>query len=69
MKAVILAGGFGTRVRPLTYLNPKPMLPLVNKPFMNRFISWIRSHGIKDIILSTGYLPNVFENYFKQERS
>jgi NDP-sugar pyrophosphorylase family protein len=65
MKAVILAGGFGTRVRPLTYLNPKPMLPLVNKPFMNRFISWIRSHGIKDIILSTGYLPNVFENYFK----
>ncbi|MCL6086994.1 MAG: NDP-sugar synthase [Actinobacteria bacterium] len=64
MKAVILAGGFGTRIRPLTYLNPKPMLPLVNKPFMHNFISWIKSHGIKDIILSTGYLPEVFENYF-----
>jgi mannose-1-phosphate guanylyltransferase len=65
MKAVILAGGFGTRIRPLTCLNPKPMLPLVNKPFMHNFISWIKSHGVKDIILSTGYLPEVFEEYFK----
>lgn len=64
MKAVILAGGFGTRIRPLTCLNPKPMLPLVNKPFMHNFISWIKSHGVKDIILSTGYLPKVFEDYF-----
>lgn len=64
MKAVILAGGFGTRIRPLTCLNPKPMLPLVNKPFMHNFISWVKSHGIKDIILSTGYLPEVFEDYF-----
>jgi len=64
MKAVILAGGFGTRIRPLTHLNPKPMLPLVNKPFMHNFISWLKSHGIKDIILSTGYLPKVFEDYF-----
>jgi len=64
MKAVILAGGFGTRIRPLTYLNPKPMLPLVNKPFMHNFINWIKSHGIKDIILSTGYLPDVFKAYF-----
>ncbi|MCE5329227.1 NDP-sugar synthase [bacterium] len=69
MKAVILAGGFGTRIRPLTYLNPKPMLPLVNKPFMHNFISWIKSHGIKDIILSTGYLPEVFENYFGDGKS
>ncbi|MDD5659278.1 MAG: NDP-sugar synthase [Actinomycetota bacterium] len=68
MKAVILAGGFGTRIRPLTYLNPKPMLPLVNKPFMHNFISWIKSHDIKDIILSTGYLPEIFENYFKEEK-
>jgi mannose-1-phosphate guanylyltransferase len=64
MKAVILAGGFGTRIRPLTCLNPKPMLPLVNKPFMHNFIFWVKSHGIKDIILSTGYLPKVFEDYF-----
>lgn len=65
MKAVILAGGFGTRIRPLTYLNPKPMLPLVNKPFMHNFISWIKSHEIRDIILSIGYLPEVFEDFFK----
>jgi NDP-sugar pyrophosphorylase family protein len=65
MKAVILAGGFGTRIRPLTCLNPKPMLPLINKPFMHNFISWIKSYEIKDIILSIGYLPKVFEEYFK----
>jgi len=65
MKAVILAGGFGTRIRPLTCLKPKPMLPLVNKPFMHNFISWIKSHDIKDIVLSIGYLPKVFEEYFK----
>ena len=69
MKAVILAGGFGTRIRPLTCLNPKPMLPLVNKPFMHNFISWIKSHEIKDIILSIGYLPKVFEKYFKNGES
>jgi mannose-1-phosphate guanylyltransferase len=61
---VILVGGFGTRIRPLTYLNPKPMLPLVNKPFMEHFISRLKSYGIKEIILSTCYLPEVFTNYF-----
>jgi mannose-1-phosphate guanylyltransferase len=64
LKAVILAGGKGTRMRPITYLNPKPMLPLIDKPFMENFIFWIKSHGIKDIILSTGYLPDIFEEYF-----
>jgi len=64
MKAVILAGGFGTRIRPLTYLHPKPMLPLVNRPFLYNFISWIRSYSIKDIILSIGYLSKDFEEYF-----
>ena len=64
MKAVILVGGEGTRLRPITFLNPKPMLPLVNKPFMENFILWLRSHKIKDIIFSTGYLPEIFKNYF-----
>lgn len=64
LKAVILAGGKGTRMRPITYLNPKPMLPLIDKPFMENFIFWIKSHGIKDIILSTGYLPDIFKEYF-----
>ena len=64
MKAVILAGGKGTRLRPITYINPKPMLPLINRPFMNNFILWLKSHGLKDIILSTGYLPDIFREYF-----
>ncbi len=59
-----MVGGFGTRIRPLTYLNPKPMLPLVNKPFMEHFISRLKSYGIREIILSTCYLPEVFTDYF-----
>jgi mannose-1-phosphate guanylyltransferase len=64
VKGVILAGGKGTRMRPLTYINPKPMLPLINKPFMEYFISRLKTYGIKEIILSTGYLPEAFDNYF-----
>ena len=64
MKAVILVGGEGTRLRPITFLNPKPMLPLVNRPFMYNFVSWLKSHGLKDIIFSTGYIPEIFESYF-----
>jgi NDP-sugar pyrophosphorylase family protein len=64
LKAVILVGGEGTRLRPITFLNPKPMLPLVNRPFMENFILWLKSHKIKDIIFSTGYLPEIFKDYF-----
>ena len=64
MKAVILVGGKGTRLRPITYLNPKPMLPLVNRPFMHNFINWLKLHGIEDIIFSMGYLPSIFKQYF-----
>jgi len=64
LKAVILAGGKGTRLRPLTYQNPKPMLPLVNRPFIYSFVSWLKFYGLKDIILSTCYLPEVFLKCF-----
>ncbi|MCJ7665867.1 MAG: NDP-sugar synthase, partial [Actinobacteria bacterium] len=64
MKAVILVGGEGTRLRPVTYLNPKPMLPLMNRPFMYSFVSWLKSHGLTDIVFSTGYLPGIFNDYF-----
>lgn len=64
MKGVILAGGQGTRIRPLTYKNPKPMLPLINRPFMYNFILWLKSYGINEIVLSTCYLPEVFEKHF-----
>ncbi len=64
MQAVILVGGEGTRLQPITFLNPKPMLPLINRPFMLKFVSWLKSHGLTDIIFSTCYLPDVFMKYF-----
>ena len=64
MKAVILVGGQGTRLRPITYLNPKPMLPLMNRPFMYSFVNWLKSHGLTEIIFSTCYLPRIFSDYF-----
>lgn len=64
MKAVILVGGEGTRLRPITCLNPKPMLPLMNRPFMYNFTSWLRSHGLADIIFTACYLPRQFLDYF-----
>ncbi len=64
MKAVILAGGQGARLRPITYLNPKPMLPLMNRPFMFTFVNWLKFHDLTDIIFSTGYLPEIFRDYF-----
>lgn len=66
MKAVILVGGQGIRLQPLTCTTPKPMLPLVNIPFLEYVIKLLESHGIREIILSTSYLPAVFEDYFDQ---
>jgi len=64
LKGVILAGGKGTRMFPLTNLTPKPMLPLISKPFMEYFVTRLKSFDINEIILSTGYLPNAFTSYF-----
>ncbi len=65
MKAVIMAGGFGTRLRPLTMNIPKPMVPVVNIPIMHRIISLLKKHGIWDIIALVYYYPEVIMNYFK----
>ncbi len=51
MKGVILAGGFGTRLRPLTYNIPKPMVPVVNVPIMEHNLRLLKKHGIKDLIV------------------
>ena len=64
MKAVILAGGKGARLQPVTFFNPKPMLPLLNRPFMLQFVSWLKKYGLTDIIFSTCYLPDIFTEYF-----
>jgi len=66
MKAVILVGGEGTRMRPLTLHTPKPLLPIANVPFVERQIAWLVSHGVTEVTLSLGYLPDAFEEYFKE---
>ncbi|MBI2674862.1 MAG: nucleotidyltransferase family protein [Candidatus Aenigmarchaeota archaeon] len=64
MKAVILAGGKGTRLRPYTYVVPKPLLPFKERPLLEHIIRHLRSAGISDIILSIGYLGYQIKNYF-----
>ncbi|MGA2304415.1 MAG: sugar phosphate nucleotidyltransferase [Acidimicrobiales bacterium] len=64
MKAVIMAGGEGTRLRPQTSNLPKPMLPLVGRPMMEHIISLLRRHGITDIVVTVAFLPNAIRSYF-----
>ena len=56
MQALILAGGEGTRLRPLTSTVPKPVVPLANRPFISFMIEWLRRHGVEDVILSCGFM-------------
>ena len=63
MKAVIMAGGEGTRLRPLTSNQPKPMLPMVDRPLMEH-IDLLRRHGFTDIVVTVAFLPNAIRNYF-----
>ncbi len=60
MKAVILVGGQGTRLRPLTLHTPKPLLPLVNRPFFDYVLYLLKQHGITDVILAVGYRSEGF---------
>ncbi|HEX3793707.1 MAG TPA: sugar phosphate nucleotidyltransferase [Acidimicrobiales bacterium] len=64
MKAVIMAGGEGTRLRPQTSNLPKPMLPLVGRPMMEHIVSLLQRHGITDIVVTVAFLPNAIRNYF-----
>ena len=56
MQALLLAGGEGTRLRPLTYTTPKPVLPLAGRPFLSFMLDWVRSHGVEEVILSCGFM-------------
>jgi mannose-1-phosphate guanylyltransferase len=58
MQALILAGGEGTRLRPLTLTVPKPVVPLANRPFITYMIDWLRRHGFDDIVMSCGFLAD-----------
>ena len=64
MKAVILVGGEGTRLRPLTCNTPKSMVPIANRPFLEHMINYLKGHGIDDIILALCYLPGQIQSYF-----
>jgi mannose-1-phosphate guanylyltransferase len=61
---VILAGGLGTRLRPYTFLVPKPMLPVGPKPILEHIIEWLKENGITDVVISTGYLGKMIQEYF-----
>lgn len=67
MKAIILVGGEGTRLRPLTYTTPKSLLPIVNQPFLERQLIWLAAHGVDEAVLSLGYLPDAFVAHFADD--
>jgi mannose-1-phosphate guanylyltransferase len=62
MQAVILVGGEGKRLRPLTSTVPKPVVPLVDRPFISYMLEWLRQHGIDDVIMSCGFLATSVRN-------
>lgn len=65
MKAVILAGGLGTRLQPYTTFLPKPMLPLGEKPILEHLIDWAKKNGVKSVVLCVSYLRKTIEDYFE----
>jgi mannose-1-phosphate guanylyltransferase / phosphomannomutase len=64
MKAVVMAGGQGTRLRPLTSNQPKPMLPIVGVPMMQHILRLLRHHGFDDTVVTVQFLASIIRNYF-----
>ncbi len=64
MKAVVMAGGEGTRLRPLTSNQPKPMVPIVGKPCMEHIVELLKRHGFEDVIVTVAFLPQAIRSYF-----
>jgi mannose-1-phosphate guanylyltransferase / phosphomannomutase len=69
VKAVVMAGGEGTRLRPLTSNQPKPMVPIVGKPCMEHILELVRSHGFEDVIVTVAFLPQAIRSYFSDGES
>lgn len=65
MKAVVMAGGFGTRIQPLTYSRPKPMLPIMNRPMMEHTMMMLKELGIKEFIVLLYFKPEIIQDYFQ----
>lgn len=68
MKALLLAGGFGTRLRPLTLTRPKPMLPVYNRPHIAHVFDLLERHGVADAVLLTSYLASTFDDLVEEAR-
>ena len=64
MKAVIMAGGEGTRLRPLTSNQPKPMMPIANRPMMEHIVELLKKHGFEDIVVTVAFQANAIRTYF-----
>ncbi|MDY0339996.1 MAG: sugar phosphate nucleotidyltransferase [Coriobacteriia bacterium] len=64
MKAVVMAGGEGTRLRPLTSMRPKPMVPILNQPVMEHILGLVKHHGITEVVATLAFMPQVIEDYF-----
>jgi mannose-1-phosphate guanylyltransferase len=58
VQALVLAGGEGTRLRPLTQTTPKPVMPLAGRPFLTFMLDWVRAHGVDEVILSCGFMSD-----------
>jgi len=69
MKAAILAGGIGTRMRPLTYVIPKAMLPIGGRPLLEHTIRYLKEYGITEVVVCVAYLKNHIIDYFKDGES
>jgi mannose-1-phosphate guanylyltransferase len=61
MQALVLAGGEGTRLRPLTHTVPKPVMPLAGRPFLTFMLDWVKGHGVDEVLLSCGFLAHAVE--------
>jgi len=69
MKAIILAGGRGKRLRPITDKIPKPLIPINNMPLIERSIKYLKKYGITEIIISSGYKSNKIELFLKKKKN
>src|SRR5713226_4486670 len=68
MKAVVLVGGEGTRLRPLTETIPKPLIPLVDRPFLDHVLDHLVAHGVDEVLLSSSYLEGAFAPFIAARR-
>jgi NDP-sugar pyrophosphorylase family protein len=68
MKAIILAGGLGTRLRPLTFAVPKPLIPVGERPILEILVENLKRHGVNDIYLAVGYRAELIQVYFQDGR-